>query len=67
MRYIPKPASWITAKFPSTCPGCKRPIRKGDRIQWHQSSRKAYCESCGEQHELDLAADDFDVMNNTCL
>ena len=36
----------MTAKFNSTCPKCKLAIRKGDRITYWPSERKAYHPDC---------------------
>ncbi len=50
---------WITARFDSTCVNskCAKPIRKGDDILFDGT---AQCKECGEQHQRDIAADDFD-------
>lgn len=62
----------IRAKFPGACSasGCGRPIQKGDTIGYERTGGPkphVYCESCLDQRLRDIAADDFDAMNNACL
>jgi hypothetical protein len=51
---------WMAARFASAC-ACRQAIRRGDRILYHPASRTAQCQTCGKEHQRNLAADDFDL------
>lgn len=54
---------WLTARRPDHCSNgdCRAAIEPGDAAMWFPQSRAIYCEACGEQHDRDVAADDFDA------
>lgn len=61
MRYKDDPR-WLEARFDCECDGCHEPTRKGDRIYWYPSVKKAYGSTCGcgQAAERDFQAAAFD-------
>ena len=58
---------WMQARFAGTC-ACGKTVRKDDQIlYWAGNVKPVLCCECGEQYERDLATDDFDYLNNSCL
>lgn len=39
---------WTTARFTSTCRGCKCTIKKGERIFYYPKGKVVYCKNCGQ-------------------
>lgn len=53
---------WTTARFDSDCAGCKRRIKRGERIFYYPNGRKAYCgaDACGQACSAEFSAAAFD-------
>lgn len=51
---------WITARFASNCPQCRKPIRKGSRVFYYPNGKKALCETCGTPAAAKFEADCHD-------
>ena len=62
---------WMTARYPGKCDaaGCSDPIKKGDKIFYYPSSKKAYVGTHAEANARDFssAAQDEDTYHNASL
>lgn len=60
-RYSGDP-KWITARFPSACAGCDKPVRKGDEAFFYSATKSVYgCKcGCGATRAADFESAAFD-------
>ena len=57
---------WTTAKFPSTCHGCKETIERHARIFYYPKGKHVFCARCGqgEYERFRSIAEDEYAYNN---
>lgn len=51
---------WLDARYAGACAACSAPVKRGDPALYFPTTRSIHCKPCGEQHDRNVAADDFD-------